>query len=231
MKPLFGLAYVVPLLGLTLPAPRLPAQGATTAIAHRFTTAGPFSNGLARVKIASWVDGVQEGNNGPYGFVDKQGKVVIEPKYMGASDFANGLAMVKVADTGSNRFGYIDTHGKLAIAPQFGWAQGFSEGLAFVVYNDGRGVFIDTNGVVVLDLKKLHPRLFQVEGFKDGLAAVRLISATPTIHEYVDLQLKTVGAPRSAADSAKTRTVYSDDSFSWGFVDIQGRMVITPTCR
>jgi hypothetical protein len=42
------------------------------------------------------------------GFIDKTGKIVIEPQFDLALDFDSGIASVKVGD----RWGYIDTNGK-----------------------------------------------------------------------------------------------------------------------
>jgi hypothetical protein len=68
------------------------------------------------------------------GFIDKTGKVVIEPQFDGAESFSEGLAAVKVGGVNGNggKYGYIDRMGKFAIALQFDEAASFSEGLAAV---------------------------------------------------------------------------------------------------
>ena len=50
-----------------------------------------------------------------WGFVDKTGKVVIEPQYEEAGDFSCGLAAVGSRDA----YGFIDAKGKLTIETQF----------------------------------------------------------------------------------------------------------------
>lgn len=67
--------------------------------------------------------------NGKWGFVDKNGKIVIEPQYDDARSFANGLAAVKVVD----KWGFIDENGKICIEPQFYGAKDFNaKGSCFV---------------------------------------------------------------------------------------------------
>ena len=53
--------------------------------------------------------------NGKWGFIDLQGEFVIEPQYICARSFSNGLAAVY----DGNAWGFIDTDGKLAIPYQF----------------------------------------------------------------------------------------------------------------
>jgi len=70
-----------------------------------------------------------------YGFIDKMGKVVIEPEYSFADSFSEGLAAV-VGDAATGKYGYIDKEGKIVIQPTFDFADKFSEGLAAVRIGD-----------------------------------------------------------------------------------------------
>jgi uncharacterized protein YkuJ len=60
------------------------------------------------------------------GFIDKNGKVVIELQFDNAGNFSEGLAEVKKDD----KYGFIDKSGKVVIEPQFDNAGNFSEGFA-----------------------------------------------------------------------------------------------------
>lgn len=55
--------------------------------------------------------------NGKLGYMDKSGKMVIEPKFEAGSIFVNGIAPVKVGEN----VGYIDKKGEYVIKPEFQW--------------------------------------------------------------------------------------------------------------
>ena len=81
---------------------------------------------------------------GKYGYIDKTGKLVINPQFDDAHDFSKGLARVRIGD----KWGYIDKTGKYVINPQFDGASDFSEGLA-MVWIGGKWGYIDKTGKLV----------------------------------------------------------------------------------
>lgn len=87
-----------------------------------------------------------------WGFVGRDGKTVIEPKFDSATRFGDGLAAVQVG----NKWGYIDRTGRVVIAPQFTEATAFSEKVARVrlAGPEVRYAFIDTTGKVVIPYEK-----------------------------------------------------------------------------
>lgn len=131
-----------------------------------------FSEGLVPVEM-----------NGKTGFMDRKGKIVIEPVFEDAEDFSEGLAPVKVRSdettwcprepSGSRKgftmkWGYIDKTGKIIVPPQFESAAPFSEGLAAINQCD-EGIFIDKTG------KKIVLGHFSyVSPFRDGLSRINL---------------------------------------------------------
>src|SRR5580700_5500673 len=66
--------------------------------------------------------------NGKYAYINKSGKLVIQPQFDRAEPFTEGYAAVQTA----GRWGFIDKTGKLTIAPQYDLADPYSEGLALV---------------------------------------------------------------------------------------------------
>jgi hypothetical protein len=119
------------------------------------------------------------------GYIDRQGRVVIQPQYLAfgnhGGDFFGGLAKVTAKDgdfyidaTGKrvarfDQFGaadYIDPAGKLFIPPNSKPASDFSEGLAPVEV-DGRFGYIDPSGHFVIP-----PRFMSADEFADGHALV-----------------------------------------------------------
>lgn len=110
---------------------------------------------------------------GRWGFVDPAGRLVIQPQFIEAFSFSEGLAAVRVRNPNVDDqqgwlYGYVDRTGAMAIAPQFDAAFDFSEGIARVVVN-GRRTFIDKTG------KRLTETVFDdVKEFHEGLAQVRI---------------------------------------------------------
>ncbi|MGI0489921.1 WG repeat-containing protein [Pantanalinema rosaneae CENA516] len=101
---------------------------------------------------------------GKWGFISRDGKVVIQPKFSSFKDFAEGLAAIKDEN---GRAGYINTLGKLVVAPQFEDADAFHEQRAGIKLN-GKWGFIDQTGKIVV-----APQFEYVGWFSEGRAAVR----------------------------------------------------------
>jgi len=72
--------------------------------------------------------------NDKRGYIDGNGRIVIQPQFDGASSFSEGLAAVATRANGYAE-GYIDTTGAVVIKPQFDTATPFSEGLALVGFD------------------------------------------------------------------------------------------------
>jgi hypothetical protein len=99
----------------------------------------PFSEGLAPVLSFNKL-----------GFIDRTGRVVIEPLFRETNGFAAGVAGGKfIGCDGEYVWGYIDRAGRFAIAPQFREARPFAGGLAHVSTPDGQKRLIDRGGKVV----------------------------------------------------------------------------------
>ena len=90
-----------------------------------------------------------------WGYADKDGKVVIQPKYSAAMPFSEGLATVCLQDGkyGEKKWGFIDKTGKEVIPCTYKLQPGsFSDGFA-VLYTgeeiwDSKAVFIDKTGKI-----------------------------------------------------------------------------------
>ena len=53
--------------------------------------------------------------NGKFGYIDRNGKIVIPARYTSAEDFSEGLALVRPIDKKSDDYGYIDRMGKKVV--------------------------------------------------------------------------------------------------------------------
>jgi WG containing repeat len=125
-----------------------------------------FSDGLAVVKFA-----------GRYGYLDKSGRVVIQPKFKEAYAFEEGVAMVGFGEPSAPfpkndvrrlypHVGFISKDGQFIIGPKFEDAFGFSEGLA-AVEQCGKWGFVDHSGRMII-----LPTFNRAEPFFGGLSVV-----------------------------------------------------------
>jgi hypothetical protein len=78
------------------------------------------------------------------GYIDKTGKVVINPQFDNFGQFSEGLANVRIG----HKEGYIDKTGKFVINPQFDDVGPFSDGLAPIRIGYKLG-YIDKTGKIV----------------------------------------------------------------------------------
>ena len=93
-----------------------------------------FLEGFAVVRI-------DDGEYVKHGYIDKSGKIVVEPTYNEARQFHDGRASVG----NDGKYGYIDTKGKEIIPLIYDYASDFSDGIA-VVRNEGKYQIIDKSG-------------------------------------------------------------------------------------
>jgi len=161
-------------------------------IPHNYREAGEFHEGLARVKLAvHWGRRDDKGNEtivrtaphgqdgiecpegleailpGGYGYINRQGMLVIENQFRDAKDFSDGLARVKI----DGKWAYIDKGGKPVIKTDLDYATAlgdFSCGLAAMKKDDKWG-FIDKSGAFVIE-----PTYEDVGGFHEDLARVKV---------------------------------------------------------
>jgi len=102
---------------------------------------------------------------GQSGFIDREGKVVIEATFDKAYPFSDGLAAVQK----DGAWGFIDTKGRMVIEPQFVMVGMFSDSLASFrakKFTDKWG-YIDKTGKVVI-----RPQFDCAENFRKGIAKV-----------------------------------------------------------
>lgn len=153
-----------------------------------------------------------------YGFVDKKGRVAINPQFKKANYFCEGMAAVANSE---GDFGYIDKKGKYVINPQFEEAWQFKNGKAAVLMGDEWG-FIDKKGKYVI-----NPQFESALPFADDYAAVRQGDKWGFIDEdgkfTINPQFESTAGFLFGEDYA---LVMSNEKF--GFIDREGKYVINP---
>ena len=216
-------------------------------IKPRFDKARKFSEGLAAVGFRErWriIDGEKTlvGSLHPsytWGYINRTGEYVVEPKYSEADGFSEGLAAVRQPN---DKYIFIDRKGKRAIRREYDYARSFSEGLACVMIN-GKYGFIDKSGKVVI-----KPQFSSLGDFREGLAAIRVggriaqpLDDTSTEpvggrYVYIDKTGKTVIRFGDEVDSAANFSeglacvgVKGKHDYSYmGYIDKTGKFVIEP---
>jgi hypothetical protein len=195
-----------------------------------------FHDGLARFQTPS-------GQERKYGYMDKAGRVRVEPQFFDAGHFSEGLAWVRVQQGSEWLYGFIDKTGKFVIEPQFVYQPGdFVEGLAKATAKFKSG-FIDRTGRYRIAVEIEHSD----DSFSEGLLAA-VISGEPTRGVYLDHEGKVaLEIPFWQHRTAHQRTRYTIRrlqlapfheglaavlSFNkLGFIDKTGKVVIAPLFR
>ncbi|MCM8712093.1 WG repeat-containing protein [Clostridium sp. SYSU_GA19001] len=101
-----------------------------------------FSNGRAYFALSD------AHGNYLYGYLDREGKEVIPAKYLNASDFKDGKAVVHVKE---NVYALIDLNGNIIQYYNYPYVGGLGDGLLeFKETSDGKSGYIDVDGNVVI---------------------------------------------------------------------------------
>jgi WG containing repeat len=178
--------------------------------------------------------------NDKRGYIDRNGRIVIEPQFDGATSFSEGLAVIATSENGYAE-GYIDSTGVIVIRPQFDKATEFSEGLALVGFDQSkkeikignktyitrsshpsyRWGYIDRTGQYVAS--PFYPNAL---GFSEGLAAVCLPEGK---WGYIDKSGRIAIKPQFQSASSFSEglaCIMLNDKY--GFIDRTGKVVIDP---
>jgi hypothetical protein len=145
-----------------------------------------------------------------WGYIDKTGKIVIEPTFDGAGPFSEGLTWVKT----NNKYGFIDKTGKLIIETQkYTFVSLFSEGLALVVTGQNKQNMYLRDQLYTISISSRNPSL--------PVGRMFFIDKTgKTIIDLQDLGVKTVLLVFSEG------LVGVKIGLKWGFIDQTGKVVI-----
>jgi len=181
-----------------------------------FDYAGPFTEGLASVGVnKQTTDGQKEM---AYGYIDRTGRVVIQPLYDETYGFSEGLGRVVV----NGKWGFIDKAGKMIIEPRFIRAYWFSEGFASVTVDSGARVYIDHTGKIASNPEYEYTDAW----FSEGLTP----AARGSRWGFVNRDWKMVIPPlfdfTAQCFSEGLASVRVDGKY--GYIDHTGMIVISP---
>jgi hypothetical protein len=173
------------------------------------------------LKEAKIVCGFSEGlalfsdNENKYGFVDKSGKIVVNPQFDGAWHFNEGFAIL-VQD---GKCGFIDKTGKIVINPQFDLVSDFKNGKA-AFKNGNQWGFIDTKGSYII-----NPQFDNVGSFSEGYAPFKQGSDWGYINEKGKIE---INPQFDRASDFKSGLAYVEQGNKYGYINPKGQFEINP---
>lgn len=156
--------------------------------------------------------------NGKYGYIDKQGKIVIETIFNNAYDFAEGLASVRQ----NGKFGFIDENGNYIIKPKYEYANSFLHGIA-CVYLNGKPMLINQKDQIVIkgDYKSIQliDKDLAVVSTDNNLKGVIKISTKKLI---IKPQFQSIQYYKNEA----VFIAYTKERKKVGMLDVKGNLVV-----
>jgi hypothetical protein len=162
-----------------------------------------------------------------FGYIDRNGNIVIPARFEDARDFSEGLATVKIGD----KYGCIDSSGKVVIPPQFDFIDEFKNGLAEITRGGLEKGKIDKTGKIVTPPSSPMPTPLGDNRRDPTLARdVLTIIEQKGKYGYEDGSRKTVIPAQF--DSAADRFV---EDMAWilvkdrvGYINNKGKTIVPP---
>ncbi len=179
--------------------------------------------------------------NGKYGYIDHQGKIVVRPQFAWGTQFSNGLATVYVCGrlvsidpsgkilplrlaldgeltlrSKNGKVGFIDASGEFKIPPTFDQALPFSEGLAAVAVGNKWG-FIGTGGEFVIE-----PKFDAAFYFGEGVGMVESKGDLELVNRAGDVVARGLGPGAFVAEGR----VLAVRAGKYGYLDLRGNIAV-----
>ena len=185
-----------------------------TIIPAKFTTAGPFQNGLALAQLCDTC---------LFGYINVHGDFSIPPQFGAAGDFHGATAVVAEGSCADScLYGYINRFGEWMHAPEFLFADTLKEN-RFLVHASGSGYgFLDANARWII-----QPVFDDAFSFSEGLAAVKkdslfgFISSTAS----VKISFRFANARSFSEGFAPAKDTATG---KWGYINNLGNWMIPP---
>lgn len=157
-------------------------------------------------------------------YVNREGEIIINPQFSGASVFRDGLALVKTSDS-KPRWGYIDKKGKFVINPIYKSATIFSDGLAWVITDDREPRAINRKGEFKISLSEAK----NVRIFKEGLAAYSIKGKKRNKKwGFINKKGEVIINPQftKTSDFKNGMCAVRNDNGKWGYINSDGEIII-----
>jgi len=159
--------------------------------------------------------------DGDWGYIDKSGRVRIEPQFQNAGRFSDGLARVRYR----NQWKYINADADFVIEGEFWNIEDFNEGLA-AVRIDGLWGYIDKKGNFAV-----NPRFRAAYPFSNNRAFVRKIDYSRYLYITKNGdEIESVTIPDDMdfveANAFNSDRALVNDNSLFGYIDANGNTII-----
>ncbi len=156
-------------------------------------------------------------------YIDKEGKIVINPQFSEATVFRNGLALVRSSGN-EPKWGFISEDGKYVISASYQSATVFSDDLAWVVSENAAPTAINAKGEIKITMQDAQT----VRTFKEGLAAYSVMDSIGEKWGFVDKEGKVKINPQfsNVGNFSNGKCAVSNDEGKWGYIDKEGKIII-----
>lgn len=160
-----------------------------------------------------------------YGYINREGKILINPQFKEATIFREGLALVK-SSTDDPKWGFINEEGKYVISPIYNQATVFSDGLAWVVADNESPTAIDKQGNIKFSMVEAKV----VNIFSEGLASFAIEENYEKKWGFVDKTGKIVINPQfeEVGMFSEGQCPFKNGENKWGYIDKKGNITINP---
>ena len=188
------------------------------AVSSILSSCGGGGDSISEVKLIPVKSGKE------FQYIDKEGKIVINPQFKNATVFRDGLALVETSGD-EPKFGFITEDGKYAINAQYKEATVFSDGLAWVVTDNAAPAAIDKKGEIKFTLQDAE----EVRLFQNGLAAFSMVNEEGEEKwGFVNKEGKVVINPQfsSVSNFSDGKCGVGNIDGKWGFIDKEGKISI-----
>jgi hypothetical protein len=160
-----------------------------------------------------------------FGYINREGKILINPQFNEATIFREGLALVK-SSTDDPKWGFINEEGKYVISPIYNQATVFSDGLAWVVADNESPTAIDKQGNIKFSMVEAKV----VNIFSEGLASFAIEDNYEKKWGFVDKTGKIVINPQfeEVGMFSEGQCPFKNGENKWGYIDKKGNITINP---
>lgn len=179
--------------------------------------------------------------NDKYGYIDRTGKIIIEPQFEEAHLFHEGLAYVQILGNNDKlKEYYIDKTGKIVINQEFELRKSyFSEGLALIAimdyygtYNEEYGFWVNNDKYGFIDKTGkcvINPQFEYAEEFHEGLSCVHIgaLGLPGGKTGYINHDGEFIIQPQFHQGESFSEGLASVEiSNKWGYIDKTGQTII-----